>query len=63
MINCVVIGGEVGLFNQDKLSEYMDCIFDIVCVVIKDIGYEQDKFYWEMVEIINLLYEQFVYIV
>jgi S-adenosylmethionine synthetase len=60
--NRVVIGGEVGLSNQDKLSEYMDRIPDIARAAIKDIGYEQDKFHWETVEITNLLHEQSAHI-
>ena len=60
--NRVVIGGEVGLSNQDKLSEYMDRIPEIARAAIKDIGYEQDKFHWETVEITNLLHEQSAHI-
>ena len=45
--NRVVIGGEVGLSDQDKLSEYMKQIEDIARACIKDIGYEQDKFHWK----------------
>jgi S-adenosylmethionine synthetase len=44
--NRVVIGGEVGLSDQDKLSDYMTRIEDIARDCIKDIGYEQDKFHW-----------------
>lgn len=58
----VVIGGEVGLSDQDKLSEYMGRIDDITRACIKDIGYEQDKFHWKTCEITNLLHEQSAHI-
>jgi len=56
--NRVVIGGEVGLSDQSKLSEYMDKIEDIARACIKDIGYEQDKFHHATCEVTNLLHEQ-----
>ena len=58
----VVIGGEVGLTDQDKLAEYMAKIEDIARACIKDIGYEQDKFHWNTCEITNLLHEQSAHI-
>ncbi|MCT8161843.1 methionine adenosyltransferase [Pseudoruegeria sp. SHC-113] len=58
----VVIGGEVGLSDQDKLKEYMGRIDAIARDCIRDIGYEQDKFHWETVEITNLLHEQSAHI-
>ncbi|GAA6163386.1 methionine adenosyltransferase [Pelagimonas sp. KU-00592-HH] len=60
--NRVVIGGEVGLSDQDKLHEYMDRIDEITRACIKDIGYEQDKFHHETVEVTNLLHEQSAHI-
>ncbi|MBU2962879.1 methionine adenosyltransferase [Citreicella sp. C3M06] len=60
--NRVVIGGEVGLSDQAKLHEYMQRIPDIARACIRDIGYEQDKFHWETVEITNLLHEQSAHI-
>lgn len=60
--NRVVIGGEVGLSDQDKLHDYMDRIDEIARACIKDIGYEQDKFHHETVEITNLLHEQSAHI-
>ena len=60
--NRVVIGGEVGLSDQDKLSDYMKQIEDIARTCIKDIGYEQDKFHWKSCEITNLLHEQSAHI-
>ena len=58
----VVIGGEIGLSDQDKLHDYMQRIPDIARDCIRDIGYEQDKFHWETCEITNLLHEQSAHI-
>ncbi|MCD9149190.1 methionine adenosyltransferase [Pseudophaeobacter flagellatus] len=60
--NRVVIGGEVGLSDQDKLHDYMGRIDGIIRACIKDIGYEQDKFHHETVEVTNLLHEQSAHI-
>jgi S-adenosylmethionine synthetase len=60
--NRVVIGGEVGLSDQSKLAENMGKIDQIARDCIRDIGYEQDKFHWETVEITNLLHEQSAHI-
>ncbi|MEX0366234.1 MAG: methionine adenosyltransferase [Ruegeria sp.] len=58
----VVIGGEVGLSDQNKLREYMGRIDQIARDCIKDIGYEQDKFHWNTCEVTNLLHEQSAHI-
>ncbi|APX10856.1 methionine adenosyltransferase [Tateyamaria omphalii] len=58
----VVIGGEVGLSDQDKLHDYMGKIDEIARACIKDIGYEQDKFHHATCEITNLLHEQSAHI-
>ena len=60
--NRVVIGGEVGLSDPDKLKDYMGRIDEIARACIKDIGYEQDKFHHETVEITNLLHKQSAHI-
>jgi len=60
--NRVIIGGEVGLSDQTKLKEYMGRIEGIARACIKDIGYEQEKFHHETVEITNLLHEQSAHI-
>ena len=60
--NRVVIGGEVGLSDQDKLKDYMGRIDQIARDCIRDIGYEQDKFHWQTCEITNLLHEQSAHI-
>ena len=56
--NRIVIGGEVGLSDQSKLLQKMDQIEQITRDCIKDIGYEQEKFHWNTVEVTNLLHEQ-----
>ncbi|MEE4189646.1 MAG: methionine adenosyltransferase, partial [Roseobacter sp.] len=60
--NRVVIGGEVGLSDQAKLSDYMGRIETIARDCIKDIGYEQDKFHHATCEVTNLLHEQSAHI-
>ena len=60
--NRVVIGGEVGLSDKEKLASYMGRIHEIARACIKDIGYEQDKFHHETVEVTNLLHEQSAHI-
>ncbi|TNF59094.1 MAG: methionine adenosyltransferase [Rhodobacteraceae bacterium] len=60
--NRVVIGGEVGLRDQAKLTEYMGRIDEIARACIRDIGYEQEKFHWKTCEITNLLHEQSAHI-
>ena len=60
--NRVIIGGEVGLADKAKLSQYMGQIEQIARDCIKDIGYEQDKFHWKTIEVTNLLHEQSAHI-
>ena len=60
--NRVVIGGEVGLSDKDKLHDYMGRIDEIARACIRDIGYEQEKFHWNKVEISNYLHEQSAHI-
>ena len=60
--NRIVIGGEVGLSDKEKLSHHMGQVEQIARDCIKDIGYEQDKFHWETVEVTNLLHEQSAHI-
>ncbi len=52
----------MGLSDQDKLHDYMGRIDAITRACIKDIGYEQDKFHHETVEVTNLLHEQSAHI-
>ena len=60
--NRVVIGGEVGLADKTKLSELMGRIDEIARACVKDIGYEQEKFHHETIEVTNLLHEQSAHI-
>ncbi len=54
----VVIGGEVGLSDQERLRDYMGRIQQIARDCIRDIGYEQDKFHWNTCHVLNFLHEQ-----
>ena len=58
----VVIGGEVGLSNQERLKDYMGRIGQIARDCIKDIGYEQEKFHWNTCHVMNFLHEQSAHI-
>ncbi len=60
--NRVVIGGEVGLSDKDKLHEYMGRIDAIARECVKDIGYEQEKFHWNTMKVSNYLHEQSAHI-
>ncbi len=60
--NMVVVGGEVGLTDKDRLRDYMGRIDSIVRDCIRDIGYEQDKFHWRTVKVLNFLHEQSAHI-
>lgn len=58
----IIVGGEVGLSNQDKLSDYMGRIEDIARECVRDIGYEQDKFHWNTLKVSNYLHQQSAHI-
>ncbi|MEM8731798.1 MAG: methionine adenosyltransferase [Pseudomonadota bacterium] len=58
----VVIGGEVGLSDQEQLKNYMGRIQQIARDCIKDIGYEQEKFHWNTCHVLNFLHEQSAHI-
>lgn len=60
--NRVVIGGEIGLADQDMLKTMMGRVEDIARDCIRDIGYEQDEFHWKTCEITNLLHRQSAHI-
>ncbi len=60
--NRVVIGGEIGLSDPSKLAQMKEGVDGIVRDCIKDIGYEQDQFHWNTVEVTNLLHEQSAHI-
>lgn len=58
----VVIGGEVGLSDPAKLTEFMNRVPDLARACIRDIGYEQDKFHWNTCEVRNHLHQQSAHI-
>ena len=60
--NRVVIGGEVGLSDKARLDDYMGRIEGIARDCVRDIGYEQDKFHWNTIEVSNFLHGQSAHI-
>ncbi len=58
----VVIGGELGLSDPDKLRNMMGHIPQIARDCIRDIGYEQEKFHWNTCHVLNFLHEQSAHI-
>ncbi|MEM6578180.1 MAG: methionine adenosyltransferase [Pseudomonadota bacterium] len=58
----VVVGGEVGLSDKDKLKSYMGSIGEIARDCIRDIGYEQEQFHWNTCRVLNFLHEQSAHI-
>ncbi len=60
--NRIVIGGEVGLSDKSKLDEYLGKVEQIARDCVKDIGYEQEHFHWNTVEVTNLLHPQSAHI-
>ncbi|MGO4851373.1 methionine adenosyltransferase [Phaeovulum sp. W22_SRMD_FR3] len=60
--NRVVVGGEVGLSSAAKLDTFMGQVDGIVRDCVKDIGYEQDEFHWNTLQLDNLLHKQSAHI-
>lgn len=60
--NRVIIGGEVGLSTEAKLKSFMGGVDEIVRRCVREIGYEQDGFHWETMQVENLLHEQSAHI-
>lgn len=58
----VVVGGEVGLADQDRLKEMLGNVDGIVRDCIRDIGYEQTEFHWKTLEVHNYLHQQSAHI-
>ena len=54
----VVIGGEVGLSDKERLKDVMGRVSEIARKTIRDIGYEQEKFHWNTCHVLNFLHEQ-----
>ncbi|SDW55207.1 methionine adenosyltransferase [Roseicitreum antarcticum] len=60
--NRVVIGGEVGLSDKDRLTHMLGQVDQIARDCVRDIGYEQDKFHWNTLQLDNLLHPQSAHI-
>ena len=60
--NRVVIGGEVGLTDKSRLTDFIGRVEGIARDCIKDIGYEQDAFHHATCEVTNLLHAQSAHI-
>jgi len=60
--NCVVVGGEVGLSDRSRLADFMGRIDGIVRDCVRDIGYEQDEFHWNTLQLHNMLHPQSAHI-
>ncbi|MEF3048215.1 methionine adenosyltransferase [Pseudotabrizicola sp. L79] len=60
--NRVVVGGEVGLADKANLGRMMDRVDQIVRDCVRDIGYEQDEFHWNTLEVSNFLHPQSAHI-
>jgi S-adenosylmethionine synthetase len=60
--NCVVVGGEVGLSDKSRLADFMGRIDGIVRDCVRDIGYEQDEFHWNTLQLHNMLHPQSAHI-
>ncbi len=58
----VVIGGEVGLSDKERLKDVMGRVSEIARKAIRDIGYEQEKFHWNTCHVLNFLHEQSAHI-
>lgn len=58
----VVVGGEVGLSDEKKLEDMMGRVEAIVRGCVKDIGYEQDEFHWNTLQVQNYLHKQSAHI-
>lgn len=58
----VVIGGEIGLDDPAHLADHMSRVEQIARDVIRDIGYEQEKFHWNTCRVMNFLHEQSAHI-
>ena len=58
----VIVGGEVGLSDPQALAEMMDRVDRIVRGCVRDIGYEQDEFHWNTLQVQNYLHKQSAHI-
>ncbi|HEX9858600.1 MAG TPA: methionine adenosyltransferase [Paracoccaceae bacterium] len=60
--NRVIVGGEVGLSDKEHLRVMLGRVEDIVRDCVKDIGYEQDEFHWNTLQVHNYLHKQSAHI-
>ena len=60
--NRVIVGGEVGLADKANLARMIDRVEGIVRDCVRDIGYEQDEFHWNTLEVQNYLHPQSAHI-
>ena len=60
--NRVVVGGEVGLADRANLEAMMGNVEQIVRDCVRDIGYEQDAFHWNTLNVQNYLHPQSAHI-
>ncbi len=58
----VVVGGEVGLSSKAATDAMMARIDGIVRDCVRDIGYEQDEFHWNTLQVQNYLHGQSAHI-
>lgn len=58
----VIVGGEVGLSTREKLDDFMGRIESIVRNCVKEVGYEQEGFYWKNLTVHNYLHAQSAHI-
>ena len=58
----IVVGGEVGLSDPDKLGLFLDKVPGIARDCVKDIGYEQEGFHWSTCHVDNFLHRQSAHI-
>ena len=56
--NTVVVGGEVGLRSESDSQSLASEITPLVKNVVKEIGYEQDGFHWNNLNVSNFIHQQ-----
>ena len=56
--NKIILGGEISFANKSNIKDFSKVIADKVRSAVREIGYEQDGFHWENLEILNFLHEQ-----
>ena len=56
--NKIILGGETSFANKSNITDFSKLIADKVRSTVREIGYEQDGFHWENLEILNFLHEQ-----